>query len=109
MPPCFSAACARPEITSNDTAAAASACTLRMFPSHDTPASCRTDFLERYHGGASAQPATALSTLVLRTMRAANPNGAADHVLSRQAPSLPPPLRWRISRAWSELATSRPR
>src|SRR5436305_13257383 len=27
----------------------------------------RPDFLERYHGGASAQPATAASTLLLRT------------------------------------------
>src|SRR6476646_7571894 len=60
MPPCFpSPACATAQNTSNDATAAAHACTLRMLLSLEISASSRADFLERYHGGGSAQPASA--------------------------------------------------
>src|SRR5258705_13789440 len=67
MPPCFSPASATAETASNDNTAAAHACTLRMLPSLDISASSRADFLERYHGGAPAQPARTRVILALRT------------------------------------------
>src|SRR6266550_6409055 len=59
MPPCFSPASATAETASNDNTAAAYACKLRMLTSLEISASYRADFLERYHGGAPAQPASA--------------------------------------------------
>src|SRR6266566_3003583 len=94
MPPCFfSPASATAETASNDNTAAAYACTLRMLSSLEISASYRADFLERYHGGTAAQPASA--------DRGIGPSdrGGEQGRVNCQSSRLPLPFSSRISRA----------
>src|ERR1700756_2886929 len=67
MPPCFSAACAKSDTASKDNTAAASACTLRMFPSLDGSASFGPIISNDTMTGRGRNQQGPVSILVLRT------------------------------------------
>src|SRR5215213_1640661 len=80
MPPCFSADSATPETTSNDTTAAASICTLRIFfPPTNLSASCRTDFFRTISWRGSRATCNGGSTIGTSEYAGFDPNGASGN------------------------------
>src|ERR1700722_16964027 len=83
MPPCFPAACAKSDTASKDNTAAASACTLRMFPSLDGSASFGPIISNDTMTGRGRNQQGPVSILVLRT------NAKLSQKLPQEDPSPP--------------------
>src|SRR5258705_6297734 len=91
MPPCFSSpACARLETTSNDSAAAAHACTLRILPSLEIPASARPDFSNDIMAEGLRNQRQPVAALVLWTKAARRGGGTDDRARDQQGRRAPP-------------------
>src|SRR6266403_2289842 len=102
MPPCFSSpACARLETTNNDSAAAAHACTLRMLPSLEIPASARPDFSNDIMAEGLRNQRQPVAALVLWTKAARRGGGTDDRAGDQQGRGARPRERSRLQLAAS--------